>query len=163
MKYKYDETKLRELVKKSINMANLLSFYNIIPAGGNYSTMYRQLKHFNIDTSHWGTGKQRQGHLKGKTHNWSPRVPLSEIMIKDTKWGGGSDRLKKRLLQEKMFERKCYRCNLTEWQGNLIPIELDHINGDKFDNRKENLTILCPNWHALTPTYRKRKRKITME
>ena len=157
MKHKYDETKLRELVKQSTNMAHLLSLYNIIPAGGNYHTMYRQLKHFNIDVSHWGTSKQRQGHLKGKTHNWNYKTPLSEIMIKNTKWGGSSSKLRPRLIKEGIFEKKCYKCNLTKWLDNPIPLELEHINGDGFDYRKENLTLLCPNCHALTPTYRRRK------
>lgn len=160
IKHKYDETKLRELVKKSTNMANLLFLYNITPAGGNYHTMYRQLRHFKIDTSHWGTVKQRMGWLKGKTHDWGTGASLAEIMVKDTEWGGGSDRLKKRLIREKIFEKKCYNCNLTEWLNNPIPIELEHINGDKFDCRKENLTILCPNCHALTPTYRRRKNSL---
>ena len=53
-----------------------------------------------------------------------------------------------------IFKHKCYKCNLYEWQSKPIPIELEHINGDHFDNRIENLTILCPNCHALTPTYR---------
>ncbi len=153
-KYKYDETELREKVKQSVNMRHLLSLYGVVPAGGNYGTMKRQLKHFKIDTSHWGTVKQRQGWLKGKTHNWSPRMPLSQILVKDTEWGGGSHRLKNRLFEENIFERKCYGCNLYEWKDSPIPLELEHINGDRMDYQKANLTILCPNCHALTKTYR---------
>ena len=44
--------------------------------------------------------------------------------------------------------------NYKTWMGEPIPLELEHINGNHLDNRLENLTILCPNCHALTPTYR---------
>lgn len=55
---------------------------------------------------------------------------------------------------------KCESCNLEEWLGNKIPLELDHINGVNNDNRIENLRILCPNCHALTPTYRGKNIKV---
>ncbi len=38
--------------------------------------------------------------------------------------------------------------------GRPIPLELDHINGRRDDNRLDNLRILCPNCHAQTETYR---------
>ena len=34
-----------------------------------------------------------------------------------------------------------------------MPLQLDHVNGDRRDNRLENLRILCPNCHALTDTW----------
>jgi len=156
MKYKYEENELREKVKNSRSMANLLSLYGIIPAGGNYATMYRQLKHFNVDTSHWA----RQGWLKGKTHNWAPTTPLSNILVNNSTYGGGTYKLKNKLFKEGVFEKKCYNCNLSEWLGKEIPTELEHINGNRFDCRKENLTILCPNCHAQTKTYRGKNKKV---
>ena len=36
----------------------------------------------------------------------------------------------------------------------MINLELEHINGKHSDNRLENLTLLCPNCHAQTETYR---------
>lgn len=36
----------------------------------------------------------------------------------------------------------------------LVPLEIDHINGDSYDNRPTNIAVLCPNCHALTPTFR---------
>lgn len=51
---------------------------------------------------------------------------------------------------------KCERCYNELWQGQQIKLELDHINGDRFDARKENLILLCPNCHSLTPTWRGR-------
>jgi 5-methylcytosine-specific restriction endonuclease McrA len=43
-----------------------------------------------------------------------------------------------------------------------ITVELDHINGDHYDNRIENLRILCPNCHSLQPTHRGRNKKIRL-
>lgn len=35
-------------------------------------------------------------------------------------------------------------------------LEIDHINGDGTDHSPSNVRVLCPNCHALTPTYRGR-------
>ena len=35
-----------------------------------------------------------------------------------------------------------------------IPLEVDHIDGDYTNNNENNLTLLCPNCHSLTPTYK---------
>jgi 5-methylcytosine-specific restriction endonuclease McrA len=50
---------------------------------------------------------------------------------------------------------------LIEWLGRPVPIEVDHVNGKNTDHRLENLRLLCPNCHALTPTWRGRKRRRT--
>jgi 5-methylcytosine-specific restriction endonuclease McrA len=69
-------------------------------------------------------------------------------------------RLKIRLIQLKIKEHKCEICGITRWNNLPTPIELDHINGNRFDNRLENLRVLCPNCHAQTPTYRGKNKKM---
>lgn len=77
----------------------------------------------------------------------------------------GPKPLKQYLIDER--GHKCESCCLTSWQGNKIPLELDHINGQAIDNSISNLRLLCPNCHAQTPTFKAKNkgngRKATAE
>lgn len=64
--------------------------------------------------------------------------------------------LRERLVSEGVLAPECAICESDEWQGHPIPLELDHVNGDRTDNRLQNLRLLCPNCHAQTDTYRGR-------
>jgi len=70
-----------------------------------------------------------------------------------------SNKLRKRLIVEGVKERKCECCGLTEWLGKNISLELDHIDGNCYNHRIENLRIVCPNCHAQTETYRGKNKK----
>lgn len=59
---------------------------------------------------------------------------------------------RKRVILEQ--DGKCFCCNLSEWMGQSLRLELDHINGDHADNRRENLQAICPNCHSQTPNWR---------
>jgi hypothetical protein len=52
----------------------------------------------------------------------------------------------------------CSVCKNTEWMGESIPIELDHIDGDSNNNERNNLRLICPNCHAQTKTYKGRNK-----
>lgn len=53
---------------------------------------------------------------------------------------------------------RCEKCDLTEWLLQPITLELEHTDGDRQNNTRENLLLLCPNCHSLTPTWRGRNR-----
>ena len=64
--------------------------------------------------------------------------------------------IKKFIITLDIFPYKCDICGIKEWHGKKIILELDHINGRRNDNRKENLRFLCPNCHSQTKTFRGR-------
>lgn len=70
-----------------------------------------------------------------------------------------SNKLKIKLIEDGVKEFKCEQCENSIWNGKPIPLELHHVDGNRFNNELENLQILCPNCHTLTPNYGNRKRK----
>ena len=134
-------------VNKS-RQSTLRSFGLNQKTGSNVSWISKKIDTLNICTKHW-TG---QGHLRGKTHNWAPKIPLSDILINNSTYNNTGS-LKSRLLKEGVLKNKCNRCGILDWLNEQLSLHLDHKNGNYRDNRIENIRLLCPNCHSLTPTY----------
>lgn len=51
---------------------------------------------------------------------------------------------------------RCTRCGWDERNPltGRVPIEIEHVDGNWRNNRPDNLTLLCPNCHSLTSTYK---------
>lgn len=90
---------------------------------------------------------------KGTSKPSKIKIPLEDILA-GLHPQYQSNKLRLRLLEEAIFPHKCNNCELTEWLGNPIPLELEHIDGNSSNNKLENLELLCPNCHSLTDTYR---------
>lgn len=50
-------------------------------------------------------------------------------------------------------------CDICGWKEvnpltNRVPLEIDHIDGNSENNQEENLRMICPNCHSLTPNFR---------
>lgn len=148
-KKKYSVSQLIEACKTSNSYSMVIVKLGLIPAGGNYQTIKKEILDNNIDISHftgkgWNQGERFRPVIKKKS--------LDEILQPNSSYN--SNRLKQRLISEKIFQRKCHYCGLEKWLCGLIPLELEHIDGDHSNNSLDNLTLLCPNCHALTSTYR---------
>jgi hypothetical protein len=92
------------------------------------------------------------GNKGGKGQKYCPTRKSAQVFLREGSLIS-SHKLRLRLLEEGIKERRCERCGKSKWLGEAIPVELHHINGDRFDNRIENLQMLCPNCHALTENH----------
>jgi hypothetical protein len=140
---------LAEAVRAARSVAQVADALGIAK-GGNCGRLAARIASLGLDTSHF----RGSGWRLGSTDPVVPATPLAELLVNGRPFP--SSALKRRLIAEGRKESQCEGCLLYEWCGEPIPIELDHINGDRRDNRLANLRLLCPNCHALTPTYRGR-------
>lgn len=136
---------LRVAVAESTTMSEVLRRLGYQPSGGAHRYIRQKIANLGLDTSHF----VGQSWARGRSHRRN-RVPLEEILVQNSTYAVIS-RLRRRLVAEGLKEARCECCGLDTWLGEPLPLTLDHINGDPTDNRIENLRILCPNCHALTP------------
>ncbi|QEV18295.1 HNH endonuclease signature motif containing protein [Streptomyces alboniger] len=146
---RHTEEALRAAVADSYSIRDVVRRLGISNVGGNHTHISRRIVKLGIDTSHFRPpGPRRPGAARDVLALRDPddgRVP--------------GERLRRALLRTGVAEH-CARCGTgTEWNGRPLRLEVDHINGDWWDNRAENLRLLCPNCHAVTDTYRGRKRR----
>jgi hypothetical protein len=81
----------------------------------------------------------------------SKALPLSQLLAADTRRGRRN--IKDRLLAAGLKQNRCEECSISHWHKRPLSLCLHHVNGDRLDNRLENLVLLCPNCHSQTPNF----------
>ena len=150
MKEYYQKDKLEQIVSESYSFAEALRKIGLRDVGSNFKTIKKYVEEYNIDTSHFRGQTWNKG--MGNT-DYAAYNKLENILKENTNFK--SDTLKYRLVKEGLKQWKCEKCgNEGVWEGKELVLELHHINGNHYDNRLENLQILCPNCHSQTDNFR---------
>lgn len=142
--YSYDT--LSKIVSENGNLCQVCKAYGIGANSANYKTIKSKIKEYGIDCSHFSRGSGNKGNKNGTKYD------ISEILVENSSYKNIAC-MKKRILDEHLLDYKCAICGISEWMGNTLSLQLDHINGISNDHRLENLRFLCPNCHSQTDTY----------
>jgi len=135
-----------ELIKTSLTWVEVMIYFRENHGYKSLTTSVTAKKRCideNIDFSHFS----KTGGVK---------YDLEKKLVNETtqKKTYNSTTLKKNLIKQNLLENKCSACGLgTIWNGKPIKLQLEHIDGNHYNNELSNLTILCPNCHSQTDTW----------
>lgn len=141
-KYQWNLEKIKNAVKESINLSEVLIKLNIPRQGNNSATLKKILDSNNIDYSHF----------TGRARNYKTTYVNAEVYLNSDKQIATS-KLKSKLLKEKILEDRCAICGIQQWNNKPIVLQLHHIDGNPNNNNLNNLQLLCPNCHSQTDNY----------
>lgn len=151
--YEFTPSELQILLDTSDSYSDLLRKVGLNPKGGNPATLKKLIKEYNLDESQLD---QNRLNLYSRNSIYASRattLPLEDILNNNIEKPYSSAKLLRRLVKEGYKDYKCEICGLNEWQNKPITLQLNHINGDHFDNQLDNLQILCPNCHSQTDNF----------
>lgn len=138
------ESYFRQLVADSTSVSQVFDKLDLCKSGAQYRGFYRRVKELAINLDHFS---RRCGVFPAS---------LADHLVFAENSSVSMSTLKRAFRAVSVY--CCAKCgNRGVWQDHSLTLQLDHANGNRRDNRKENLRWLCPNCHSQTPTYAGRR------
>lgn len=140
---------LREAVSRSASVAETLRRIGRPDNSRQRAALRSWVTADGLCTSHF----LGQAHQRDRPSPTPARRPEDILLKHSGKTRTTTVRLRRALLDIGV-EMRCSECGTgPEWNGQPMTLEIDHVNGDRSDDRAENLRLLCPNCHAVTTTW----------
>lgn len=142
-----EKENLEQLVKTSNSFSEILRKQEKAISGASVKLLKSKLQQYNIECNFNTSSIQTKN-----------KKTLNELLVENSSYQ--STKLKERLIKEGIKKDICEICGCSnEWNGKVLILQLDHINGNHSDNRLENLRIVCPNCHSQTETFGNKRAK----
>lgn len=137
----FSKEEIEEFTKESYSYAELarkIGYDNVSKNGNAYRVVHQMIDELNLDTSHFTGQGWNKNNFDYSRFRYGKKINSSDALNAIALLRG----------------HRCEKCGLEEWQGQKIPLEVHHIDGDEVNSELNNLQILCPNCHALTDNYK---------
>jgi hypothetical protein len=144
---------LRDAVEQSRSIAEVIRRLGLPEGSSGYRLVHRWSREHGVDL----------GRLPGQAHQRGrgiPKLTARDLLRHDeARYKRVHAHLLRRALAEIGRPYACAECGTGDvWNGKPLVLEVDHINGDWRDNRRENVRYLCPSCHSQTDSYCGRNR-----
>jgi hypothetical protein len=146
IKFSYEE--VESAINNSSTIKEFLQNLGMKVNNGNYRLAGNIAKHYGLQLNKHDISDN--GRLLMQVN----KLPTEEFFVDGVSRNGIS--IRKRLINDLGYEDKCSieECGQGPiWLGLPITLQVDHIDGDRFNNKLDNLRILCPNCHTQTKTF----------
>lgn len=148
--YELSEDEFISLIRNSSNKAEVLFKlgYSVEGNSWGYALLTKRMNELHLD----GTEFKGKSGFKDKVNESLKLENIDKILCKNSPHTRAV--IRRFIIKNNIIPYKCSCCgNEGEWNGKPLSLQLDHINGDCTDHRKENLRWLCPNCHSQTETH----------